>query len=98
MTPTLALPNFSILFVIQTDASRDDIGAVLSQNNQLIIYMSKTLGIFKHVWSTYTKEILAIIVAIKLWRPHLLDHKFCIQTDKRSLKYLLKQRISTPEQ
>jgi len=42
--------------------------------------------------------MLAIIEAIRLWHPYLLGKKFFIQTDHRSLKYLLEQRIVTPEQ
>jgi hypothetical protein len=42
--------------------------------------------------------MLAIIEAIRLWRPYLLGKKFFIQTDHRSLEYLLEQRIVTPEQ
>lgn len=60
--------------------------------------MSRALGVSKQAWSTYAKEMLAIIVAVKLWRPYLLGHKFYIQIDKRSLKYLLEQRFSTLKQ
>ena len=48
-------------------------------------------------WSTYAKEMLVILQAIRTWRPYLLGKKFFIQTDQRSLKYLLEQRIGTPE-
>lgn len=92
-TSTLTLPNFNAPFVIQTDVSGEEI-----QNGQPMAYMSRALGISKQAWSTYTKKMLAIIVAIELWRPHLLGQKFYIETDQRSLKYLLDKRISTPEQ
>ena len=97
-TPTLALPNFSMPFVIETDASGDGIGAVLSQNGQPITFMSRSLGVTKKVWSTYAREMLAVIVGIRTWRPYLLGRKFTIQTDQRSLRYMLEQRILTPEQ
>ncbi|CAH9130821.1 unnamed protein product [Cuscuta epithymum] len=97
-TPTLALPDFSQPFVIQTDASGEGIGAILSQNDKPIAFMSRTLGVAKRNWSTYAREMLAIIVAIRTWRPYLLGRRFIIQTDQRSLRYLLEQRILTPEQ
>lgn len=64
-TPTLALPDFTQSFVIQTDASGEGIGAILSQNDQPIAFMSRSLGVAKKSWSTYAREMLAIIVAIR---------------------------------
>jgi len=97
-TPTLAMPNFSEPFTIESDASSNGIGAVLSQQGQPIAFMSRALGPTKQSWSVYAKEMLAIIHAIQTWRPFLLGRKFYIQTDQRSLKYCLDQRIATPEQ
>lgn len=77
---------------------RNEIGAVLTQRGQPIAYMSRSLGLAKRNWSTYAREMLAIVVSIRTWRPYLMEHKFIIQTDQRSLRYLLEQRILTPEQ
>ncbi|KAF2303166.1 hypothetical protein GH714_014277 [Hevea brasiliensis] len=60
--------------------------------------MSRALGPSKQAWSTYAKEMLAILQAIRTWRPYILGRKFFIQTDQRSLKYLVEQRVVTPEQ
>ena len=97
-TPTLAMPNFKDVFTVETDASGDGIGAILTQQGKPIAFMSKALGVAKKSWSTYPKEMLAILEAIRLWRPYLLGRKFYIQTDQRSLNFLLEQRITTPEQ
>lgn len=51
----------------------------------------------KAILVVYAKEMLAIIMVVRLWRPYLLGHKFFIKTDQRSLKYLLGQHITTPE-
>ncbi|KAL6332953.1 hypothetical protein AAG906_019964 [Vitis piasezkii] len=97
-TPTLAMPNFNEPFVIESDASGTGIGAVLTQQGRPIAFMSRALGITKQSWSTYAKEMLAIVQAIRTWRPYLLGRKFYIRTDQRSLKYLMEQCIVTPEQ
>lgn len=97
-TPTLALPDFAHPFVIQTDASGEGIGGLLSQQDKPIAFLSRSLGVAKKNWSTYAREMLAIIVAIRTWRPYILGRRFTIQTDQRSLRYLLEQQILTPEQ
>ncbi|KAE8698903.1 hypothetical protein F3Y22_tig00110597pilonHSYRG01056 [Hibiscus syriacus] len=88
-TPTLAMPNFTESFSIETDASGNGIGIVLTQRNSPIAYMSRALGITKQTLSIYVKEMLAIVEAIRLWRPYLLGHKFYIITDQRILNFFL---------
>ena len=97
-TPTLATPNFNEPFIIVTNASNDSISAVLSQHGQAITFLSKALGVAKQSWSIYVKEMLVVIQAIQTWRPYLLGHKFYIQTNQQSLKYLFEQCITTPKQ
>ncbi|KAH9722902.1 hypothetical protein KPL70_006891 [Citrus sinensis] len=71
-TPTLAMPNFNEPFTIETDASGDGIGTVLTQQGRPIACMSRALGIAKCTWSIYAKEMLAIVEAIWTWRPYIL--------------------------
>ncbi|GJV32947.1 ty3-gypsy retrotransposon protein [Tanacetum coccineum] len=56
-TPVLALPDFSKPFLIQTDASRSGVGAVLSQDGHLIAYFSKQMSPRLQQASTYVREI-----------------------------------------
>jgi predicted aspartyl protease len=64
-TPILAMPNFDDSFTIETDASGDGIGAILSQQGRPIAFMSRGLGVTKQSWSTYAKEMLAIFLVTK---------------------------------
>jgi hypothetical protein len=96
--PVLGLPDFSKPFVIECDASREEIGAVLMQTGQPLAYLSQCLKGKSLNLSTYEKELLALVMAVKKWRHFLLGHNFKVRTDQQSLKYLLEQRIDTPAQ
>ena len=61
-------------------------------------FISKALGPMKKAWSTYAREMLAMVHAVKMWRPYLLDRKFTIVTNQQALRHLLQQKIVTPEQ
>lgn len=97
-TPVLALPNFQQGFTIETDASDIGIGAVLSQNQHPVAFVSKALGPRTQGLSTYEKECLAIMMAVDHWRPYLQFQEFLIITDHHSLMHLTEQRLHTPWQ
>lgn len=76
--PILALPDFSAPFVIETDASRAGMGAILSQHHHPLAFFRKPFC-SKLLWaSTYVRELAAITAAIKKWRQYLLGHRFII--------------------
>ena len=93
--PVLALPDFSKSFVVKCDAFSVGVGAVLMQNQRPIAYHSQALKGKSLALSTYEKELLALVVAVKKWRPYLLGRPFVIKIDHQSLKYLLEQKIGT---
>ncbi|KAD3068155.1 hypothetical protein E3N88_36035 [Mikania micrantha] len=41
---------------------------------------------------------MALVLAVQHWRPYLLGTRFIVYTDQKSLKYLLQQRITSPDQ
>lgn len=96
--PCLALPDFSLPFHIETDASAIGVGVVLMQQGHPLAFISKALGPKNQGLSTYEKECMAIVVAVDQWRPYLLQNEFFIHTDQRSLVHLNEQRLHTPWQ
>jgi hypothetical protein len=94
-TPVLALPDFSIPFVMETDACDTGVGAVLMQKGHPIAYMSKALGIMNRKLSVYEKEFMAVMLAVDKWRQYLQRGPFLILTDHKSLCTLSDQHLTT---
>ncbi|CAK1587698.1 unnamed protein product [Parnassius mnemosyne] len=87
--PLLQYPDFSQPFIVTTDASNYAVGAVLSQGpigkDKPIAYASRTLNKQEGNYSTTEKELLAILFAVKTFRPYIYGNKFKIVTDHRPL-------------
>ena len=63
--PILVLIDFSKTFQVRCDASGFAIGAVLSQDDRPITYFSEKMNEAKIKYSTYDKELYAVIQALK---------------------------------
>lgn len=91
--PISQYPDFSKQFILTTDASNVALGAVLSQgslgSDKPVSFASRTLNETEQNYSTVEKEMLAIIWAIKYFRPYLFGKKFKIVTDHRPLTWLM---------
>jgi hypothetical protein len=88
------LPNFTLPFTLAADSSGSGIGAVLMQEGRPISFLSKTLGPKAATLSTYEKEALAILEALKKWKHYLVSTSVIIRTDQQSLKYIQEQRLA----
>ncbi|WVY92875.1 hypothetical protein V8G54_031963 [Vigna mungo] len=86
--PTLAIPDFSKPFVVETDASRD---WALSLLESSLVRRAQNK-------SVYERELMVVVQAVHKWKHYLLGAHFMIVTDQKSLKFLTEQKLLTEEQ
>lgn len=93
--PLLEYPDLSKqnCFIVQTDASNNAIGAILSNGNgKPVAYASRTLNKGEKNYPVIEKELLAIVWAVKYFRPYLYGQHFKILTDHKPLIYLFNMK------
>lgn len=91
----LAYPDFRKEFQLTTDASSYAIGAVLSQEDRPIAFISRTLRKPEENYATNEREMLAIIWALQNLRNYLYGTaKIKILTDHQPLTHALSNKNS----
>jgi transposase InsO family protein len=83
----LAYPQFDKPFVIHTDASDTQLGAVISQDKKPIAFYSRKLSPTQKRYTTTEQELLSIVETLKEFRNILLGHEIIVYTDHRNLTF-----------
>ena len=93
--PILQYPYCSLLYILDTDSSQHGYGAVLSQEvdgqEKVVAYYTKTFTPPQRNYCVTRSELLAVVEAVKHFRPYLIGRKFWLRTDHASLIWLCKQ-------
>ncbi|GFV29088.1 retrovirus-related Pol polyprotein from transposon opus [Trichonephila clavipes] len=87
-SPILIYPQPDKPFILDTDASNESVGAVLSQEidgqERVVAYWSKCLSKPERNYCVTRKELLAIVKAIEHFHHYLYGQKFLLRTDHAS--------------
>ena len=90
--PILAAPDFSLPFVIYTDASSFGLGAVLAQiqdgEERVIAYLSRQTKDAETRYTPTELECLAVVWALDNLSVYVHGHKFTLHTDHSALRQL----------
>ena len=83
----LTYPDWTQPFVVHTDASDKQLGAVISQNSKPIAFFSRRLSKSQRNYVTTEKELLSIVECLNQFRNILLGYEIHIYSDHKNLVY-----------
>jgi len=96
---TIAFPDFSQPFYLNTDASTAAIGGELYQvingHRYTLGYASRTLKPAETRYTTTEQEALAIVYCCAKFRQYIIGHKVIAQTDHHALTFIRKCRLTS---
>jgi hypothetical protein len=86
--PLLQLPDFGKTFDLECNASGIGIGGMLLQEGKPMDYFSEKLSGPSLNYSTYDKELYALVCVLETWQQYLWPKELDIHSDQESLKHI----------
>ena len=91
-SPILAFPLPNLPFILDTDASDQAVGAVLSQvqegKERVIAYLSKSLITAEQNYCVTRRELLAVVTALRKFHSYLYGQKVLLRTDNSAVSWM----------
>jgi hypothetical protein len=75
-------------FMVCTDACKEGLGGVLSQNGFVVCYKSIKLKDHERKYATHDLELASIVHDLNKWRNYLMGKRFELRIDHNGWKYL----------
>jgi hypothetical protein len=89
--PILRITYLNQYFMVCSDACKEGLGGVVSQNGFVMCYESRKLKEHENNYATHDLELASIVHALRKWRHYLMGTTFKLRTDHNGLKYLFDQ-------
>ena len=97
--PVLPYPDPKLPYLLDTDASAEGVGAVLSQvkdgAERVVAYYSAKFSKPERNYCVTRKELLAVLKRVEHFHPYLYGAEFTIRTDHAALQWL--KTLKVPE-
>jgi hypothetical protein len=85
----IAYPNEN--FLVCTDACKEGLGEVLTQNGYVFSYESRNLKEHERNYATHDLDLASIVHVLNMWRNYLMGKRFELRTYHSGLKYIFEQ-------
>ncbi|MGH7955257.1 MAG: reverse transcriptase/ribonuclease H family protein, partial [Gloeomargaritales cyanobacterium] len=83
----LSYPDFTKPFKVYTDASDDQLGAVIIQDKKPLALYSRKLNSAQKRYTTTERELLSIVETLREFNNILLGHQIIVYTDHKNLTH-----------
>ena len=95
MLPVLTYFDAKSEHTMQCDASKQGLGAVLLQEGQLVIYISRTPTETEQRYSNIECELLAVVLALERLNHYTAGYRVKVETDHEPLMSIWKKSIAS---
>ena len=94
--PVLVTPNEDPQYILDADASDTAMGAVLSvvidEEEHVVAYASRAFSKCQRNYCVTRRELLAVVLALKVFKQYLLGRHFVVRTDHSALQWFKKSK------